>query len=120
MRVSANQLYRLREQTAWKKLTSWHVLWTELRVFVVNLTEQLQVLGGGMSGKCGEILIKVGLIIVAMLMSHLAPPSRLSGVKTKEHVPKTVDAGQLFGCPTRQLLELGNQVFLADTHLVTE
>src|SRR5262245_39363562 len=33
---------------------------------------------------------------------------------------ESVYTRQLFGCSTDKLLELGNQVFLADTHLVTQ
>ena len=73
-----------------------------------------------MAGKCLKIFVEVGLIIVVRLVRDPRPIERLHGVNLVENLLKAVDTRQGFGGAADDLVELGDQMLLADADPITQ
>ena len=90
-----------------------------LRVFSENPATNPQIVRGVVSGKRLEILVEVGLIVVARLMRDPRPIDGLRQVDALEDVAKAIHTRDFFWRAADKALKLCDQVLLTDAHMVT-
>src|SRR5262245_21988218 len=111
-----------------------------VRVLGVHPADYTQIRAGGLASKRAEVAMEVGFIVIACLLSDPRPGAERRGVRVRveacikapidgpiearvkaiKDVLQAVEARQLLGRGADQPLELGDEVFVADTQLLAE